>query len=72
MLTLPISEDHRGILAFFVMVSSLYPIMALAFNLLGFASSLFTIWPFLIFGIVWVVLIWMVVKVLGAPRTRHV
>lgn len=72
MLTLPMSEDHRGILAFFVMVSSLYPIIALAFNLLGLGSSLFTIWPLLVFGVVWVVLIWMVGKVLGAPRTRHV
>ena len=71
LLTLPMSEDHRGILAFFVMVSSLYPIVALAFNLLNFASSLSTIWPFLIFGMVWAVLIWMVVKALSAPRTCH-
>lgn len=69
LLTLPMSEDHRGILAFFGMLSSLYPILALAFNLLNFISSLLSVWPILIFGMVWVVLIWMVVKVLGAPRT---
>jgi hypothetical protein len=30
LLILPISEDHRGIVAFFVMLSSLYPIAALS------------------------------------------
>lgn len=69
LLTLPMNEDQGGILAFFVMVSSLYPIVALAFNLLSFASSLLTVWPFLIFGMVWAVLIWMAVKALHAPRT---
>ena len=69
LLTLPISEAHRGILAFFVMVSSLHPLVALAFDLLNFASSLLTIWPFLIFGMVWTVLIWMAVEALRAPRT---
>src|SRR5260370_21562965 len=68
LLTLPMSEDHRGILAFFLMLSSLYPIAALAFNLLDFTSSLLTIWPFLIFGLVWVVLIYMVVKALRVPQ----
>jgi hypothetical protein len=70
LLVLPISEDHRGILAFFIMLSSLYPIAALAFNLLNFTSLLLTVWPFLIFATVWVVLIFMVVKTLRAPRTE--
>lgn len=71
LLTLPMSEYHRGILAFFVMLSSLYPIAALAFNLLNFGSSLLSVWPLLIFGVTWVVLFWMAVKVLRGTRTCH-
>ncbi len=68
LLILPIGEDHRGILAFFVMLSSLHPIAALAFNLLNFTSSLLTVWPFLIFAMVWIVLIYMVVKAVRVLR----
>jgi hypothetical protein len=64
LLILPMSDEHRGILAFFVMLSSLFPIMALALNLLKFTSSLLAVWPFLIFAMVWVVLISMVAKAL--------
>jgi hypothetical protein len=71
LLSLPMREDHRGILAFFIMLSSLYPISALAFNLLNFSSSLLSVWPLMILATVWVVLFWMAVKVLRAPRTCH-
>jgi hypothetical protein len=71
LLTLPIREDHMGILAFFVMLSSLYPISALAFNLLNFGLPLLSVWPLMILAMVWVVLFWMAVKVLRAPRTCH-
>ena|SRR5690242_20378082 len=70
LLTLPMSEDHRGILAFFVMLSSVYPMLALAINLLNFTSSLLTIWPFLIFAMVWSVLVYLVVKALRVPRAK--
>jgi hypothetical protein len=70
LLILPMSDEHRGILAFFVMLSSLFPILALALNLLNFTSSLLAAWPFLIFAMVWVVLISMVAKALRAPRTE--
>lgn len=74
LLTLPMSDYRRGILAFFVMLSSLYPIAALSFNLLNFGSSLLSAWPLLIFGLVWVVLFWMAVKVLhgteNLPRMK--
>ncbi len=71
LLTLPMSEEHMGILAFFVMLSSLYPILALAFNLLNFGSSLLSAWPLMIFAMVWVVLFWIVVQALRVPRTCH-
>jgi hypothetical protein len=64
LLVLTISEDHRGILAFFVMLSSLFPILVLVSNLLNFTSSLLTVWPFLIFAMVWPVLIYLLVKAL--------
>ena len=70
LLTLPMSEDHRGILAFFVMLSSVYPMLALAFTLLNFTSSVLLIWPFLIFTIVWVVLVYLVVKALRVARAK--
>jgi hypothetical protein len=70
LLTLPMSEDHRGILAFFVMLSSVYPTLALAFNLLNFTASLLVVWPFLIFAMVWVVLVYLVVKALRVPTVR--
>jgi hypothetical protein len=70
LLLLPMSDEHRGILAFFVMLSSLFPILALALNLLNFTSSLLAVWPFLIFAMVWVVLIFIVAKALRAPRTE--
>lgn len=70
LLILPMSDEHRGILAFFVMLSSLFPILALALNLLNFTSSLLAVWPFLIFAMVWVVLIFIVAKALRASRTE--
>jgi hypothetical protein len=70
LLILPMSDEHRGIMAFFVMLSSLFPILALALNLLNFTSSLLAVWPFLIFAMVWVVLIFIVAKTLRAPRTE--
>ena len=70
LLILPMSDEHRGILAFFVMLSSLFPILALALNVLNFTSSLLAVWPFLIFAMIWVVLISMVAKALRAPRTE--
>jgi hypothetical protein len=69
-LTLPMSEDHMGILAFFVMLSSVYPMLALAFTLLNFTSSLLTVWPFLIFAMVWGVLVYLVVKALRVSRAK--
>jgi len=36
LLTLPMSEYHRGILAFFVMISSIFPIIFFAFDILSF------------------------------------
>jgi hypothetical protein len=64
LLILTISEDNKGILAFFVMLSSLFPILVLVSNLLNFTSSLLTVWPFLIFAMVWTVLIYLSVKAL--------
>jgi hypothetical protein len=70
LLTLPMSEDHRGILAFLVLLSSVYPMLALAFNLLNFTSSLLTLWPFLIFAVIWVVLVYLIVKALRVLRVK--
>jgi hypothetical protein len=70
LLILPMSDEQRGILAFFVMLSSLFPILAMALNLSNLSSSLLAVWPFLIFAMVWVVLISMVAKALRAPRTE--
>jgi len=64
LLILPMRDEQRGILAFFVMLSSLFPILALALNLSSFSSSLLAVWPFLTFAMVWAVLISMVGKAL--------
>ncbi len=40
MLALPMSEERRGILAFFVMLSSLFPILVLAYTALNFIPPL--------------------------------
>lgn len=67
LLFLPMSEEHRGILAFSVMIGSLIPIVILALNALYDSRSLvplLPLWPFLIVAIVWIVLLWMGVKVL--------
>jgi hypothetical protein len=65
LLTLPMSEDHRGILAFFVMISSIYPIIFFSFDVLNFILPL---WPLLLVALVWFVLLWMGVRVLrGKP-----
>ena len=70
LLILSMSDEHRRILAFFVMLSSLFPILAFALNLSNFTSSLLALWPFLIFAMVWAVLISIVAKALLAPRTE--
>ncbi len=61
MLTLPMNEDHRGILAFFVMISSIFPIIFFAFDVLNFILPL---WPLLLVALVWSVLLWMGMRVL--------
>jgi hypothetical protein len=71
LLTLPMSEEHRGILAFFVMLGSLFPIAFLSFRVLNSIPSFLPPWQLLIVGIIWGVLLWMVVKVLHAPRKVH-
>ena len=65
LLTLPMREDHRGILAFFVMLSSIFPIVFLGFKLLGF---FFPLWPLLAIAAVWVVLVSMALRILRARR----
>ena len=52
------------------MLSSLYPMLAFAFDLLNFISSLLAVWPFLIFAMVWVVLVYLVVKALRVLRGK--
>jgi len=71
LLALPMSEERRGILAFFVMLSSLFPILVLAYTALNFIPLLLPPWQLLIVAIIWIVLLWMAVKVLGAPPTVH-
>jgi hypothetical protein len=71
LLTLPIGEEHRGILAFFVMLGSLFPIAFLSFRVLNSIPSFLPPWQLLIAGIIWVVFLWMTVKILHAPRTVH-
>ena len=47
LLTLPMSEDHRGILAFLVMIRSLIPILFLGFDVLNLIVA---VWQFLVFA----------------------
>ncbi len=63
LLTLPMSEDHRGILAFFVMISSIFPVIFFAFDVLNF---ILPFWPLLLVALVWFVLLWMGMRVLRA------
>jgi hypothetical protein len=62
------SEEHRGILAFFVMISSIFPIVFLGFDMLNFIGSVSPLWPFMIFATVWIVLLWMGVRILRGRR----
>src|SRR5260370_39265412 len=59
LLTLPLSEGNRGILAFFVMVSSVLPIVFFGFKVLNLISPLFPFCPFLVVAMFVVVLLWM-------------
>lgn len=68
LLTLPLREDHRGILAFFVMLSSIFPIVFLGFKLLDFFFPLLPLWPLLAIAAVWVVLLWMALRILLKTR----
>jgi hypothetical protein len=61
LLTLRMTEDHRGILAFFVMISAILPLIFLAFDMLNFILPLL---PLLGIAIVWAVLLWMGVRAL--------
>jgi len=68
LLTLPMSDEHRGILAFFVMITSIFPIVFLGFDMLNFIGSVLPLWPFMIFATVWIVLLWMGVRILRGRR----
>ena len=68
LLTLPLTEDHRGILAFFVMISSTIPIFFLAFDILNLVVS---VWPLMVFAVPWLVLLWMGVRILRTRSVHH-
>src|SRR2546427_10929417 len=57
LLTLPMSDENRGILAFFVMISSIFPIVFFGFDMLNFIGSVWPLWPFMIFATVWIILL---------------
>ena len=67
LLTLPMSNEHRGILAFFVMISSIFPIIFLGFDVLNF---ILPVWPLMIFVTVWIVLLWMGMRILRGGHQR--
>jgi hypothetical protein len=60
LLALPMSEDRRGILSFFVLITSFTPSLFLAFDVLNFILPL---WPLLIIATGWAVLLWMGLRI---------
>ncbi len=74
LLTLAMSEERRGILAFFVMIGSIIPTVFLALNVLNFfivPSGSSWNWPIVVVAVIWIGLLWIAVKVLRAPRICH-
>ena len=59
LLTLPLSDQYRGIIALFVMIFSFIGIVVLATYALEYLLSL---WPFALAAMIWIPLGWMAIK----------
>ncbi len=69
LLTLPLSDEQRGIIALFVMIFSFIGIAVLATYALEY---LLPLWPFALAAMIWILLGWMGIKAVRSnTRKKH-
>ncbi len=67
LLTLPLSNEHRGIIALFVTVFSFIAILVVATYELEY---LLPLWPFALAAMIWIPLGWMGIKAVWNNREK--